>query len=243
VRDLKARYIGSFMGFFWSVIHPLVLLAIYTFVFHIVFEIRPYSKTTDNFAVFLFCGILPWLYFQDTVTRCCNSIVENANLIRKTLFPSEILPVSIVVSNLVPHLIGLGILLVVLAFMGLLNWTALGMIPFLLLLSILSLGLGWITAALQVFLRDTLQILSVLMIVWFWFTPIFYTVEMVPAYLKPVMQLNPLAYAVNGYRLALLENEIPEVSSLLILGGFAFGAVGIGGYLFRNTKREFVDVL
>ncbi len=94
IRDLKGRYVGSFMGLFWSLVHPLVLLVSYTFVFAIIFKIRPNLKGIDNFAIFLFCGILPWLYFQETVMRSCNSVVDNANLIRKTLFPSEILPIS-----------------------------------------------------------------------------------------------------------------------------------------------------
>jgi ABC-type polysaccharide/polyol phosphate export permease len=157
-RDLKSRYIGSLMGLFWAVVHPLVLLLCYTFVFSIVFKIRAGTLATGNFAIFLFCGILPWLYFQDTVLRCCNSLVENSNLIKKTVFPSEILPISLALSNVVTHLFGLAILLIVLVFSGLLVWTSLFLPVYLFLLVVLSLGLGWLCAALQVFLRDTYQV-------------------------------------------------------------------------------------
>jgi ABC-type polysaccharide/polyol phosphate export permease len=243
VRDLKGRYIGSLMGFLWSVVHPFVLLISYTFVFSIVFKIRPTTLATDNFAVFLFCGILPWLYFQDTLVRSCSCVQENANLIRKTIFPSEILPVSLVISNLAFHLISVAVLLVVLLWMGLLQWTAL-LVPLLLLpLMVLCLGLGWILAALQVFLRDTLQVLSVALIFWFWFTPIFYSVGMVPRSFQPILQLNPLAAVVEGYRACLLEGAMPSLSGLGLVWAWALAAFVLGGYVFRNTKREFIDVL
>ena len=160
IRDLKSRYVGSFMGLFWAVIHPLVLLLCYTFVFSIIFKIRAGTLTTGNFAIFLFCGILPWLYFQDTVLRCCNSVVENSNLIRKTVFPSEILPVSLALSNAFTHLVGLAILFVVLLFSGLLAWTSFLLPLYLFLLIVLSLGLGWLGAALQVFLKKPIGFLD-----------------------------------------------------------------------------------
>jgi ABC-type polysaccharide/polyol phosphate export permease len=243
LRDLKSRYVGSFMGIFWSVIHPIVLLICYTFVFSLVFKIRPYSTTTDNFAIFLFCGILPWLYFQDTVLRSCTSVVEHGHLIKKTLFPSEILPISYVISNLIMHLIGLGILVGVLIPMGLLDWTIIFLPVYLFLLMVMALGFGWLMACLQVFLRDTVQILNVALVFWFWFTPIFYAVEKVPEILQPLIRLNPLTSVVEGYRTVLLEHQLPDLSGLILLLVYAVSLFVIGGTAFRRTKREFVDVL
>jgi ABC-type polysaccharide/polyol phosphate export permease len=231
------------MGLFWAVVHPLVLLLCYTFVFSIVFKIRAGTLATGNFAIFLFCGILPWLYFQDTVLRCCNSVVENSNLIKKTVFPSEILPISLALSNVVTHLFGLAILLIVLVFSGLLVWTSLFLPVYLFLLVVLSLGLGWLCAALQVFLRDTYQVVSVGMVLWFWFTPIFYSVEMVPSRMRMLILFNPLSYVVEGYRNSLLEGRLPDLGHLLVLLGFALFVFVLGGYVFRNTKREFIDVI
>ena len=243
VRDLKSRYVGSFMGLFWAVVHPLVLLLCYTFVFSIVFKIRAGTLTTGNFAIFLFCGILPWLYFQDTVLRCCNSVVENSNLIKKTVFPSEILPIAMALSNAFTHLLGLAILLLVLVFSGLLAWTSVFLPVYLFLLIVLALGLGWLCAALQVFLRDTYQIVAVMMVLWFWFTPIFYSLEMVPSVLRPLILLNPLTYVVEGYRYSLLEGHLPDLGHLSVLLAFVLIVFFLGGYVFRNTKREFIDVL
>ena len=244
-RDLKNRYVGSLMGFFWSVIHPVVLLICYTFIFSIVFKVKPFIQATDNFAVFLFCGILPWLFFQETVTRSCTSIIDNSNLIRKSIFPSEILPLTLLISSLVTHLVGLGILFVVLVIMGMFSWTWIFFLVYLLLLMVLLLGVGWMVAALQVFLRDTVQLVNVFMVMWFWFTPIFYSMDNpnIPGKLRMLLYLNPLSYVVRGYRACFLEHRIPDSGELLILAGFAFSAFILGGLLFRNTKREFIDVL
>ena len=243
IRDLKNRYVGSFMGFFWSVIHPLVLLLSYTFVFSIVFNIRPQLRQIDNFAVFLFCGILPWLYFQDTLVRSCSSVVDHSHLVRKTLFPTEILPLILALSNLVTHLVGFAILLIVLLYMNTIGWAIILMPLYLVFLIVLALGLGWLTAALHVFLRDTAQILSVTLVFWFWFTPIFYQLEMVPGGYRTWIRFNPLTHVVEGYRRMLLENRWPEIESLLWLGACALVAFILGGVVFRNSKREFADVL
>jgi ABC-type polysaccharide/polyol phosphate export permease len=243
VRDLRSRYVGSFMGVFWSLIHPLVLLISYTFVFSVIFQIRPTLKGTENFALFAFCGMLPWLYFQDTVVRSCNSIIDQSNLIRKTLFPSEILPITVALSNLVTHLIGFAILLAILLALGMVGWAACLTPVYLLLLIVLSLGLGWLVASLQVFLRDTAQVLGVIMVFWFWFTPVFYQVRSVPEAYRPWIRFNPLSHVVEGYRRLLLENQLPELSSFLVLAASALAAFLLGGFVFRNTKREFVDVL
>ena len=243
IRDLKGRYLGSVMGLLWSVVHPLVLLVSYTFVFSVIFEARVRGPMPDNFPVFLFCGILPWLYFQDTVLRSSTCVIDHGNLIRKTLFPSEILPVTLVLSNMVTHLVGLCILLPVLLYLQTLGWAALFLPLYFLLLAMLSLGLGWFAAALQVFLRDTAQVLSVGMILWFWFTPIFYQVEAVPLEYRSLVWLNPLSHVVEGYRSLLLVGEPPDVASFGSLAVFSVVVFLLGGIVFRNTKREFVDVL
>ncbi len=242
VRDLRVRYVGSLMGFFWAVIHPLVLLVSYTFVFAVVFKVKVPEPVPANFPIYLFCGILPWLYFQDTLLRASTAVVDHSNLIRKTIFPSEILPVTVVLSNLVTHLLGFAILLVCLVYLGTLSWVALFLPVYFLLLALLSLGLGWLFAAMQVFLRDTAQVLSVALVLWFWFTPIFYQPSAVPR-LAPFLRLNPLGCVVEGYRDLLLLGRFPDPAGLGWLTLLALAAFLTGGFVFRNFKREFVDVL
>jgi ABC-type polysaccharide/polyol phosphate export permease len=127
--------------------------------------------------------------------------------------------------------------------LGLLKWTAVFFPAYLFLLAVFSLGLGWLLAAMQVFLRDTLQVVTVVLVFWFWFTPIFYSTSQVPEPYRSLIALNPLTHVVEGYRLVLLEGSIPDPKGLLILAGFALLSFFIGGYVFRNTKREFADVL
>jgi lipopolysaccharide transport system permease protein len=245
LRDLRSRYVGSAMGLFWSVIHPLVLLASYTFVFSVILQQRLGEEPgTTNFAIHLFCGILPWLVFQETLSRSSTVLVENSNLITKTLFPSEILPVSVLLANLVNHFIGLGIFLaVVILYLQKLSWLLLLVPVYLLALSLFALGLSWFVSSVQVFLRDTSQVLTVVLTFWFWLTPIFFDEQRLPQSLRFLMQLNPLAAVVTAYRKCLLRFEMPSLEALLYLYLFALGAFLAGGLFFRYTKRSFADVL
>jgi len=245
IRDLKGRYIGSFMGFFWSVIHPTVLLASYTFVFTVFFEAKaPATSGTDSFILFLFTGILPWLFFQDTLQRSSTVIVDNTNLVTKTLFPTEILPLTVMLAGLVNHLIGFAILFSILCILGKVKILILLLPVYMVSLMLLSLGLAWFISSLQVFIRDIAQIISVVLTFWFWFTPIFYDGAS-PKFAKFafILILNPLAQVVIGYRHCLLDGRMPSLSSLAALVSVSLVVFVAGGMFFRHIKREFVDVL
>jgi ABC-type polysaccharide/polyol phosphate export permease len=247
IRDLKGRYVGSFMGFFWSVIHPIVLLTSYAFVFMVVFgQQAPQDSGTDSFPLFLFCGILPWLFFQDTVQRSSTVIVDNSNLITKTLFPTEILPLTVMLAGLVNHLIGFAILFGILCFVGEIKAMILLLPVYMLLMMLFSLGMAWFISSLQVFLRDVSQVLTVVLTFWFWFTPIFYTESKIPpkfAHFAQWLKFNPLGQVVTGYRHCLLDGRWPDLRALAILALISLAVFVAGGMFFRNIKREFVDVL
>jgi ABC-type polysaccharide/polyol phosphate export permease len=251
-RDLKSRYVGSVMGIFWSVIHPLALLVCYTFVFSVIWKLQiqhpRFPETgTASFAIYLFCGILPWMMFQETLTRSSNVLVDNANLITKTLFPSEILPVAVLIANLVNHLIGLAIFLVIILFYLQDLSVFVLLIPlYLLPLMLFALGLSWVVSSLQVFLRDTAQVVTVVLTFWFFFTPIFYTEEHLDGFsdkLVLAMRFNPLAEVVIAYRKMLLFAEMPSWQGMIPLYGMALVTFVCGGLLFRYVKRSFADVL
>ena len=246
-RDLSTRYLGSSLGVLWAVIHPLVLLVSYTFIFTVLY--RPgvvAGHSGEHFVLYLFSGLLPWLYFQDTVQRSSITLIENRNLIQRTVFPSELLPVVITGSNMITHLIGFGLLLVVLYFFHVLTWH-LFLVPVLWVLMIAwVLGFSWLMAALTVFLRDMSQFLIVALILWFWFTPIFYSIEQVEERLPMlalVLKLNPLTYIVRGYQDLLINHRLPEPWMLLALTVLSASSLVVGGVVFRVLKREFVDVL
>jgi ABC-type polysaccharide/polyol phosphate export permease len=244
-RDLKTRYVGSFMGFFWSVIHPIVLLVSYTFVFQVIFQIRPHPDSgTTSFPLFLFCSILPWLFFQDTLQRSSTVIIDNTNLVTKTLFPTEILPLTVMLAGLVNHLVGFGILLAIITVTtGKISAFILLLPLYLLALMLFALGLAWLVASLNVFVRDVSQVLFVVLTFWFWFTPIFFPPEKFPPNLMFLVDWNPMAYVITGYRDCLLRMQLPDLKALAILMGLSLVVFVSGGMFFRIAKREFVDVL
>ena len=244
-RDLRSRYVGSFMGFFWSVIHPIVLLVSYTFIFQVIFEIRPHRDSgTTSFSLFLFCSILPWLFFQDTLQRSSTVIIDNTNLVTKTLFPTEILPLTVMLAGLVNHLIGFAILLaIIIITIGKISIFVLLLPLYLLALMLFALGLSWLVASLNVFVRDISQVLVVVLTFWFWFTPIFFPPERFPKNLMFLVDWNPMAYIISGYRDCLLRMQMPDLKALAILMGLSLAVFIFGGIFFRIAKREFVDVL
>jgi len=244
-RDFQQRFVGSAAGWLWGLIHPLVLLVSWVFVFQIcLHQTLPPSEVTQNYSLFLFCGFLPWMLFQETVTRSASSLLDNANLITKTVFPSEIVPVSIFLSSLVGHLMVLVLVIAVVGlYVGHFSLWMLSLPVYMLLAGMLAVGIGWIVASLQVYLRDTAQVLSVLLTFWFWLTPIFITEQQIPQQVRFIVRLNPLAFLVSAYRERLLSYRIPSLHDFAIIAGYAVTAFVVGGLFFRHLKRGFADVL
>ena len=244
-RDFEQRFVGSAAGWVWSLIHPLVLLLSWTFVFNVCLKVRlgP-AQVTDNYTLFLFAGMLPWLLFSDTVLRCSSSLIEHSNLITKTVFPAEIVPVSIFLSSLVSH--GLAITLVIGAVALWQNQISIMLVflpVYIFLLGLFAVGLGWVFASLQVYLRDTAQVLSVVLTFWFWLTPIFITEDQFPPGLRFLIAGNPLAYVVRAYRDLLLTHRIPDLNDMGVIFLYAAATFVVGGLFFRHMKRGFADVL
>lgn len=243
-RDFKQRFAGSAAGWLWGVVHPLVLLASWTFVFQVCLKTPTQSPLTENYTIFLFCGFLPWLLFQETVQRSAGALLDHANLITKTMFPSEVVPVSIFLSALINHVIAIGLVTIAVAI-----WDK-GISPMMLFLPVyillnglFAIGLGWIISSLNVYLRDTAQVVQVALTLWFWLTPIFITREIVPARFRFLVDWNPLSYIVNAYRHLILDVELPNFQELAVVTFFAVATFVIGGLFFRHLKRGFADVL
>ena len=247
VRDMRSRYVGSYLGIFWSFIHPLVQLSIYYFVFSVVIKIKlgpEYGGT--NFAFWLVSGLLPWLFFTDVVTRSPSAILDQSNLITKMVFPSQILPFAHLVAAMVNHLIAVVIFIAFLLLFGYeLSFQVLFILPILLGMSIFALGIAWTLSALNVFLRDIGQIVGVFVQIWFFATPIIYPPHLVPDNLvKELLHgLNPMFHAIQGYRAALLGKTDIDMTGLSFLFILALLTFGVGGLIFRKLKPAFADVL
>ena len=244
-RDFKQRFVGSVAGWLWSFIHPLVLLLSWVFVFQICMRIPPPPDApTKNYALFLFCGYLPWLLFQETVQRSSTSILEQQNLMRKMVFPSEILPLTIFLSSLTHHVVATCILVAVLVAGFHQISPVILLIPvYMLLAGLFALGVAWVAASLQVYLRDIGQVVLVLLTGWFWFTPIFLSPIQFPQSVRFLVKINPLAYVVTGYRTCLLTDQPPPLQDLAILAAASVGMFIAGGLLFKHLKAGFADVL
>jgi lipopolysaccharide transport system permease protein len=246
-RDFQQRYIGSAAGWIWGLIHPLVLLGVYTFIFGSLLKTSPGpGQVTQNYPLFLFSGMLPWLLFSETVQRSSGSIVEQSNLVTKTMFPSEIVPVSIFLSSLVSHLLAVGLFIVAVVIEMRRLSPMIILLPLcMLFLGLLSVGIGWIAAALQVYLRDTTQVVMVIMTLWFWATPIMIPEskwQEFPRAAQIFLSANPLVYLVRAYREMLLGTTAAP-RDLAISAVFGVVAFVCGGFFFRHMKRGFADVL
>jgi len=244
-RDFQQRYVGSAAGWLWGLVHPLVLLLSWVYVFQVVLKVAlPADAVTHNYTMYLFCGFLPWLLFQETVTRSASALVDHANLITKTVFPSEVVPVSIFLSSLIHHLLGLVLAVVAGALILKTVSPMILLLPiYMVFVGLLGVGVGWIASSLHVYLRDTGQVLTVVMTLWFWFTPIMINEEQIPAPIRPWIDWNPMSWVVRAYRDRLLSTRWPSAEELGVLAAFSVVFFVTGGLFFRHLKRGFADVL
>ncbi len=244
-RDFQQRYVGSVAGWLWGVVHPLVQLGIWYYIFvKCLKQKMPPGSVTDSYLMFLFCGFLPWTLFQETVTRSAASMVENANLITKTVFPSEVLPVSVFLSSLIHHLIGLALAIASVLLIERHISAKVMLLPvYMIFIGMLGVGVAWIVSSLHVYVRDTVQFLSVAMTLWFWITPIMILESQIPPQVRFLVAWNPLSWIVRAYRDRLLSPAWPHWQELAVLSAYSVGVFILGGLFFRHLKRGFADVL
>jgi ABC-type polysaccharide/polyol phosphate export permease len=244
-RDFEARFVGSIAGWLWTLIHPMVLLASWVFVFKICLRVPPPPVAAHkSYVVYLFCGYLPWLLFSESLQRSANAMVENANLITKTVFPSEVLPVTLFLSSLISN--GMATLLAiagVLVTEHQLYWTLVALPVLAFIVALLATGVGWIASSLQVYLRDTAQFVQVLLTAWFWSTPLLLDESLFPRWAKSAVRWNPLTAIVRGYRQVMLLNRWPDWNDVALSAALSVAVFIVGGLFFRRLKRGFADVL
>ena len=242
-RDLKARYRGSVLGFFWSFVNPLLLLLVYTFVFTVVLPgVRP--PELNPFALFMFCGILPWTWFSSSLLESSNVLIAGSNLIRKVLFPAEVLPIVTVFAGLAHFCLGLPILVGFLLYYGVpITPTDLLWFPVIVLIQlVLTLGLALLLSALTVHFRDIRDLLTNLLTLWFFATPIIYPLSLVPETLRWYLNLNPFTHLAVSYQEVLfIEGTFTGWPRLLTVGAGGLCVFALGFFVFdrlRDTLAE-----
>lgn len=245
-RDLRGRYAGSAFGTFWSVAQPLLQLATYTFVFATVMKVRVTDPGGDDvpFVLYLACGLFPWLAIQEAVTRGVTCLVDNPTLVKRVIFPVEVLPVQLACAAMVHQLIATALLVVLMAGLGFPPRASLLVLPALLAAELgIAVGLGWALAALHVFFRDTAQALGVLLPIWFYLTPILYPQHLVPPFLQPVLALNPLTALVQAFRDVMLYGVVPGTAAWLRIGAASVVTFAVGAWIFARARGELADLV
>ena len=240
-RELKARYRGSVLGFFWSFANPLLLLLVYTFVFSYV--MRP-PEGIHDYALFLFCGLLPWTWFQTSLVESSGILISGGNLIKKVMFPAEILPIVTVLSNLVHFLFGLIILVVFLIyFQAPLQPLELLWFPVVVVVQlVLTLGFALILSALTVHFRDIKDILGNVMTLWFFATPIIYSWKNPPPQIRRFLNANPVTHlAVSYQEILYFEGPFGHWKWLLALGMGSIVLFLFGYFLFDRLRDSFAE--
>jgi len=244
VRELKARYRGSILGFFWSFANPLLLLVIYTIVFAYILSQR--DPNTNPYSLFLFCGILPWTWFSSSLLQASNSVIDGGILIKKILFPAEVLPFVSVLSNLVHFLLGLPILFLfmIIYHKGLTIYLL--YFPLIVFIQIIfSLGLGLYLSALSVHFRDIKDLLANILTLWFFSTPIIYPYSFKAVqnsyFFKYILKYNPMTYFMLCYQKAFFYGEAPSPKHLIIMFLGSLLLFWSGYALFDRVRDTFAE--
>ncbi len=244
IREIQTRYVGTLAGFVWFIINPLMMLLVYWFIFSVGFKVKPAGNVP--FVVVFFCGLIPWTTFSETLAANTNAIIGNAGLVKKTVFPTEILPLVNLVASLVSHCIMLVILMVLLLLNNIPSSLYIfQFLYYLAALSVFALGLSWFLSAVNVFYRDVGLMLSVLLNMWFWLTPIVWGIEMIPEEYQYIIKLNPIYYIVDGYKSSFIYH-VPFWHNYhlgIYFWGVCLSMFLFGGLIFRKLKPEFADVL
>ena len=257
-REIASRYRGSMLGVLWSLLTPLMMLAVYTFVFSFVFKARWGAAASNaaneatnaalngrgGFAVVLFSGLLIHAFFAECLTRAPSMILSNSSYVKRVVFPLEILPVVCVGSALFNCVISLLVLFMFMLLFAIPIHATVLLIPLVLLpLLLLALGASWLLAALGVYVRDVAQLMGMVVTLLMFLAPVFYPITTLPANLRPWLYLNPLTYIIEAARAVLIFGEIPDwrlwcmallVGLLCAIGGF---------WSFQKSRGGFADVI
>ena len=247
-RDLKVRYRNSFLGFFWSLLTPLLMMIIFTVVFK--YAVRLISE--PDYSVKLICALLPWLCLQNSIVQSCTSILEHRDLVKKIYFPREVLPISVVGGNLIHYLLSLGVLFAY--FVGLrvnISPVILFLPVIILVQTLLTMGISFFVATLHTFFHDTEYVVNAVLMMLFYVSPIIYMASYVESTLLEsdhpellgIYMLNPMAVFAEGYRGVMIGDRLPDPMQFLITALVSL-AVFIGGYwYFRSRQWRLPEVL
>jgi lipopolysaccharide transport system permease protein len=244
-RELLGRYKGSVLGIAWAVLTPAVMIAIFTFVFSGIFGARFSANASHwDFALYLFCGLLPWSMFQESVQQSANTILAHSNLVKRVVFPLETLPAAQVLAALGNQLFAtIALLIATIIVRQRLDLTVLWLPVVLIPQLLFALGAAWLIASLGVFLRDITQGVMLLLLAWMYLTPIIYPESIIPERFRAFININPFTPLIRSYRRIFLEASAPDWPGLAYFAAFAVLIFLFGYWWFARTRKSFADVV
>lgn len=236
-KDVRGKYKGSFLGVLWSFINPLLSVVIYAIVFHYIMRFQ-----IENYLIYLIAGIIPWTFFTTAINSGMNSILFNADIIKKVYFPRIILPISAVSSCLVNFLISC-IIIVIFAFFSSVGVSCyLIFLPLVILIQyIFTLGIVFILSAVEIYVRDIEHIINFFIGMLFYVTPILYTTDYVPEKFSFLLKINPLSFIIDAYHSIFYYKEIPNLGNLSVIGVISVIVFILGYLIFNKLQKGFAE--
>jgi len=259
-REVRGKYRRTALGQLWSLANPIAAILIYTFIFSFIFRLPAQigdPSGLNNYALWLVCGLLPWLFFNRVLTLGTDSLVANAGLIQKVYFPRIVLPLSLANATFFTWMLEMAVLVVALSLLGafVLPWLPLVAV-FMVIFGLFSVGLAMVFSIINVYFRDLSYLLTVVLQFWFYLTPILYPVELVetqsdklgglagaPITLLDIYSLNPVEGFIEIFRNLLYDNRAPELSTVLIAIGWTLVAFGAGAWMYARKERMLAELL
>jgi lipopolysaccharide transport system permease protein len=240
-RELKARYRGSILGFFWTFLNPLLLMVVYTVVFTQFFK-----NNIEHYSYFTAVGLLPWIWFTASVAGGASTISDRRDLMTKVRFPAQVLPTAVVLTNLSNYLLSLPIILGLGLYFGVYPTRHLIVFPLVVVIQLVfTLALSFVVSALNVAFRDLQHIVANLMTLWFFGTPVLYSAETVRSHTwgNFVLHANPMAILILSYRAIFIEHRLPEMGALFGLFGASLILLWLAALIFESRREEFAELI
>lgn len=239
--EIRGRVAGSFLGLAWLVLYPILLLSAYAFVYIYVFSIRFPVFTTNEYIALIFCGLVPFISFADSLGNGVGAVTGNVNLIKNVIFPIELVPVKTVIVSQILQVVGISLLIIASALFKRITLYLL-MLPVIWILQIMfTIGVIWLISSINVFVRDLAQVMNVIVLFLMLVSPIAYTPEMVPEGMRPLLKINPLFYIITGVQDSVMIGRLTEPVLLLMFVAIALTFFVMGYHVFMALKRVFAD--
>lgn len=236
-QDIKGRYKGSFLGFLWTLLNPLLMLAVYSVVFQFVFR-----SDIEHYSIYLFICLMPWNAFANTIAVGTVSVTNGASILKKVYFPREVLPLAVVISNTIQYFFSAVIIFIALLVSGVgVSLYALFLPLIVIIQALFSLGLILILSAANVYIRDVQYIMNPVMMIWMYASPILYSISMVPEKYVDLYRLNPMVSIMEGYQSILYSQTFPDFKSLGIVLVVSIVIFIIGYVVFNKLQRRFAE--